>query len=182
MFGMTRHAGPILVLLAVLAMFAARQDVARRADVLLEGEARARETIGALAQACRGALEKGRKLPSLREVSLSSAMDLAALPGLGSDELSYASDVWYVFGLASHPHRDDASGAMVPGFVLRAWPARYGVTGDLEYQISDDGQLWAGQNRAGRSGTTYAFPPPFPEPGLGLRGVPWWPIEASAHK
>ncbi len=179
---MTRHTGPILVLLALLGMFAVRWDVSRRADAILVGEAQARATISALSVACQAALARIGRLPELREAASSAGTRVSGLPDLGSEGVAFASDDLYVYGLASRPHRDETGREMVAGFVLRAWPLRFGATGDLEYQIGDDGQLWEGQNRAGRSGTTYAFPPPFPEPGLGLVGTAWWPVAGNDHR
>jgi hypothetical protein len=180
MRAMTRKAGLLLLVLLLLAAAAVRWDDQRRADRLLAGEASARGTLAALQHLYRTALERGEPLPGLGEATLRALPHLRRLAGAGAAEISYAHDDVYVYGYATRPHRD-ADGRVVPGFLLRAWPLRFGVTGDLEYQLGDDGQLWEGQNRMGRSGTDYGFPPPFPDPAIGQPRAPWWPAALPAH-
>jgi hypothetical protein len=179
---MTRHAGPILVLLAVLGMVGVRWAGARRAETIVAGEERARVSVLALVQAARSALQRDARLPRLQDGLAAAVPGLSPLPGLGSAEISYASDGVYVYGLATQTHHDAESGAPRPGFVLRAWPLRFGISGDLEYHAGDDGVLWEGQNRTGRSGTSQGFPPVFPEPDVGADGAPWWPAGAPRHR
>jgi hypothetical protein len=70
---------------------------------------------------------------------------------------------------------DKASGRRRSGWVLRAWPREFGVTGDLEFHIDDLGDVWHGQNEVGRSGTIEGFPPKFPDKEIGRpRQAVWW--------
>jgi hypothetical protein len=179
---MTRHAGPFLVVIALLGLFGARWMAVRQAEALVSGEGRARAAVASLAATGRAILAEQRPLAGLHGELAAAVEGLEPLPGLGSAEISYARDPVYMYGFASRPHRDPLTDAMVPGFVLRAWPLRFGVTGDLEYHVDDAGPLWTGQNRTGRSGTTQGFPPPFPDPVIGTDGAPWWPADEPPHR
>jgi hypothetical protein len=176
MAGMSRTMGLLLLLLLLLAAAAVRWEDQRRADSLLAGEARARATLVAIAAQIQERLASGTPHAGLRGDVLAALPGLQVLPDSGTGEISYAHDDVYVYGCASRQHRDPETGEVLPGFLLRAWPLRFGTTGDLEYQLGDDGQLWEGQNRSGRSGTDYGFPPLFPDPFIGQPRAPWWPV------
>src|SRR5262249_1478241 len=141
----------------------------------------ARGTLGALARASQPFTQRGEAHPGLRGALLSAAPGLEPLPDLGSAQISYARDGVYMYGLATNPHRDTPTGPLLQGWALRAWPLRFGVTGDLEYYLTEDGRLWEGQNRLGRSGTENAFPPPFQDPDIGTPKGPWWTVPFPDH-
>ena len=178
---MSRSLGVLLLVLLLLGSVGLRLLESRRADALLDGEAHARASIGALARASLAISQQGRSHPGLRGALLDAAPGLEALPDLGTEELSYARDGVYMYGLATRSHRDSPTGPLLQGWVLRAWPLRFGVTGDAEYHMSEDGRLWEGSNHLGRSGTAAAFPPPFPDPGIGQPRAAWWPVPLPDH-
>ena len=178
---MPRALGPLLLvaLLAIVALLRAAES--SRADTLLENQARARSTLAELHAACEE-LAVGGARPGL-------ALDAAAaVPGLerldrSQPELAFCSDGDYLYGLSSETRLEEGSGRQLQGWVLRAWPARFGVTGNREYQLSDDGILWEGQNRNARSGTERGFPPPFPDPDIGQPRPAWWQVQLPpAHR
>jgi len=181
MAAMTRHAGPLLLVLLLLGVGGLRWLDGRRSQALLDGEARARQVLLALGAACEAEQARADGTPGLHGPVLAAAPGLRARPDLGGEAISYAEDDVYVYGFATLSHRDPVTDALVTGFVLRAWPRRFGITGDLEYQLGDDGVLWEGQNRLGRTGTEYGFPPPFPDPAIGQPRAPWWPAPLPAH-
>jgi hypothetical protein len=179
---LTRIAGPIFFVVLLLTMFATRAAERRSADHLLLGEAIARQTIAALHAVSLSAVQQGRVHPGLSGPLLDALPDLTPLPELGSDHITYAHDKVYMYGAATNIRRDAVTNKIVYGFILRAWPMDYGRTGDAEFQVSDSGVLWEGQNRLGRSSTDYGFPPDFPAPGVGKAGTAWWPIRLPAQR
>ena len=107
---------------------------------------------------------------------------MKALPELGIDQITYARDDVYMYGAATNTRRDPATDVLIHGYILRAWPLQFGRTGDAEFQLSESGVLWEGQNRLGRSATDYGFPPTFPAPELGQPGAAWWPIRLPTQR
>ncbi len=178
---MGRALGIVLLLATLLAGAGLRLLESRRADALLAGESRARATMEALVQASLPITRRGDGHPGLRGAVLDAATGLVAWPDLGTAEISYAHDDVYAYGLATRSRRDAPDGPLVQGWVLRCWPLRFGVTGDVEYHASEDGRLWEGQNRLGRSGIERGFPPPFPDPELDLPKGPWRPAPPTDH-
>ncbi len=179
---MARRLGPLLLALLLLLAAALRWQQSARADRLLLGEARARAVLADLQQACTTQVADGRSHPDLARRALAAVPALRPLTDLGAGPTAYAADGTYVFGVAPQSRRDERSGRVQPGWILRAWPRAFGVTGDREYQLGDDGVLWEGQNRVGRSGTERGFPPTFPEPDAGMPRAPWWPVELPPHR
>jgi hypothetical protein len=178
---MARKLGVLLLTALLLGSVGLRVMESRRADALLDGEARARATLAALLRASRPFTERGAPHPGLRGEVLQAAPGLQPLTDLGTEGISYAEDGAYMYALARHPHREEPAGTLVEGWVLRAWPLRFGATGDAEYYLTEAGQLWEGQNRLGRSGTEQGFPPPFPDPDVGQPKAPWWTVPLPDH-
>jgi hypothetical protein len=174
---MMRASGVLLLVLLLLLGAALRRQEAVRSEHLLAGEAAARSTLVELHAACQDLVRDGRPRPDLARAAFDAVPGLRPLPELGSDGVAYAADDAYVYGLAGQSRRDERTGRFLPGWILRAWPVRFGGTGNREYQLTDDGTLWEGQNRLGRSGTDYGFPPDFPDPDVGQPRTPWWPVE-----
>jgi hypothetical protein len=179
---MTRVHGPVLFV-ALLALLVGMRLVAGwRSTGLAENEVRARALVGELSAASLEEVAHGRAPPTLREPFLSRFPALEARSELGTELISYADDGAYLYGLAVISGSDETGGQ--PGFVLRAWPLRFGGSGDLEFQASDDGVLWEGMNCSGRSGTESGFPPPFPDPDLGRSTAGWIALTGApaAHR
>lgn len=173
---LTHIAGPVLFVVLLASMFVVRA-IERGFSVQLQaGELVAQQTIAMIHKASLAALQQGRSHPGLLGDLIAGLPSLKPLPDLGFNEITYAHDNVYMYGIATNAHRDPISGELVHGYVLRAWPLRYGRSGDAEFQLSDSGLLWEGQNRLGRSGTDYGFPPAFPQPEIGQPGAAWWPI------
>ncbi|MCB9899157.1 MAG: hypothetical protein H6825_14225 [Planctomycetes bacterium] len=169
---MPRASGLVVLAVLLLAIVAFRTSSSQRADRMLVNEDRARHVVAALHRAARAELDAGRTQPALAAL-LPAAPGLQPLPDRGDGRSEYARDDVYVYGFARVPvKRDDGSEA--PGYVLRAWPLRFGRTGDTEWHLDQDGVLWEGQNELGRSGFERAFPPPFPEPELAEESALWW--------
>jgi len=179
---MARRLGPWLFLLLLLLAIALRWQEGTHAEKLLSGEARASATLAALHQACRSLVADGRPHPDLGRRALEAVPALRPLPELSGGLVAYAADDVYVFGVVPQTQRAEAGGRTQSGWILRAWPLRFGTTGDREYQIGDDGVLWEGQNRLGRSGTDHGFPPVFPEPEIGLPRAPWWQVKLPVQR
>jgi len=178
----TRIAGPILFLAVLGLMFGLRIAERRSAEALLAGETVARRTIAALHAVSLDAVSKGQAHPGLRDGLLAELPDLTPLPDLSTDSISYAHDEVYIYGVATNSLRDPETSTISEGYILRAWPLRYGRTGDAEFQLSQSGVLWEGQNRLGRSGTDYDYPPAFPEAEVGKPGAAWWPIRLPTQR
>jgi len=171
---MNRLSGLYVFLVLVVLTAGLRFTVAQgRSERILRGEARAVATLGALAEASRAALAGGGPHPGLAAIARSRP-GLELLDELSRDDRSYARDEVYLYGLAPTSHRAEDSEEIAHGFILRAWPREFGITGDTELYVTEDGALWQSQNRLGRSGTTQGFPPPFPDPMIGEERSPWW--------
>ena len=98
---------------------------------------------------------------------------------LDDGRTTYAQDEAYLYGLAVSAAGEREPNSP-PGFVLRAWPLEFGVSGDYEYMVTDAGPAWEGANIIGRSGTARAFPPSYPREPEPKKRSPWWPIELPA--
>ena len=179
---MERRLGPLLLVLLLLLAAAVRVVESARADRLLQGEARARETLAGLHRACAALAQDGRAVPDLATRALATVPAVRRLPEVRRELVVYGADAAYVYGLAAQVRTDERTGRPQQGWILRAWPLDFGRSGDREYQLGDDGTLWEGQNRLGRSGTSYAFPPEFPEPDVGQPRAPWWPVALPPHR
>jgi hypothetical protein len=179
---MARRFGSLLLALLLLLAAALRWQESARADRLLDGEARARATLAGLQRECARLVAGSRAPEDFARRVLAAVPALRQLPDVSTEALAYAADDVYAFGVATQVRRDEPGTRTRPGWILRAWPLEFGVTGDREYQLSEDGTLWEGQNRVGRSGTRAGFPPAFPEPEIGLPKTPWWPVELPAHR
>lgn len=179
---MERRLGPVILGLLVLLAGLLRCHESARAGQILEGEAHALETLVALEDACVRLAGDGETHPDFARQALAAVPSLEPLADLGAESVAYAADEVYVYGVAAQAKRDERSGRLLSGWIVRAWPVAFGLTGDREYQLADDGLLWQSQNRAGRSGTTTGFPPGFPEPDVGLPRAPWRPVERPPHR
>ena len=173
---MTRLHGPILFLLLLLMLVVARAVAGSRASGLVEREASARQTVQELLAASLREVGRGKPHPGLRGEFLAGFPTLHERADLGNESVSYADDGEYLYALAAA-----SSGSGGQGFILRAWPLRFGGPGDLEFEAADAGVLWEGMNCSGRSGTDVGFPPLFPDPDLGRSTAGWVPL-AAAHK
>jgi hypothetical protein len=159
-----------------------RWHESRRASGLLEAEDRTRTALAALYDASRLATEDGVRHPGLRGKILAGVPGLQPVPDLGTEQISYARDAEYMYGLATRTIPDARTSVVRQGFVLRAWPVEFGSTGDLDFQLADDGELWQGQNLVGRSGTSVGFPPRFPDPAVGKPDEAWWTVPLPGHR
>ncbi|MGQ0552017.1 MAG: hypothetical protein ACT4PU_02220 [Planctomycetota bacterium] len=183
-----RLLGPLLILLVLAALAGLRWFEHGQAVRLLQGEARARSTLWALQEANQAAAALGHQPPGLDPAwlaALAPETRLAPRTELAGGAITFATDDAYLYGFVRRSVHDPETGAERPGFVLRAWPERFGVTGDAEFQITEEGLLWQAQNRHGRSGVKLGFPPAFPEPDLTNPRSAWRPVErstAAAHK
>jgi hypothetical protein len=167
-----RVVGLVVIVLLLVAGVAERLRVEANADRILAGEQRAYERFDSLYRASRSAVRRGPH-PGLAEL-IAEHPGLEMLADVCDAEHEYAADETYVYGL-TRPPRLDEDGALAHGFILRAWPRRFGITGDLEYYVDDVDGFWFGQNELGRSGLDEGFPPPFPQPNLGEgNGSAWW--------
>jgi len=179
---MGRRFGPLLLVALLLAAAAVRLAESARAGRLLAGEARARATLAELHRACAALAQDGRSVPDLAGRALAAVKGLRRLADVSREAVVYATDDDYVYGLATQVRTDADTDRPHQGWILRAWPADFGTSGDREYQLADDGALWEGQNRIGRSGTRHGFPPAFPEPDVGQPRAPWWQVTLPVHR
>lgn len=174
----------ILGLLIAVALIATTLALRHRLDgearAILAAEDRARTKIGELHDLSMQVLARGEAHPGLAWlIGERPELGLVSVPAEDFDpppECELAVDEAYVYALTDTVERDPRTGERSFGYVLRAWPLRYGETGDLEFHVTDDGRLYGGQNRVGRSGFARGFPPPFPEPALETLGgeSAWW--------
>ncbi len=111
------------------------------------------------------------------------AREFAGLSALQNEsdfpQRSYAVGEFYMYGVHTVQQRqlDDT---FRDDYILRAWPLSFGHTGDVEY-VLQDGRLWIGANRIGRSGAEYGYPPPFPEQDIGEPKTPWRRVDLIAN-
>ena len=146
---MTRYGGVFLVLILALVAVVLRVRTHARADSLLEGERRGRATLEALYDESMTHLAAGRPHPGLGAL-LRDEPGLELLDELSTPDRTYARDGDYVYAFAA---TSSGTARRSFGFILRAWPLRFGVTGDREFHIDQGGILYEGLNRKGRSGT-----------------------------
>jgi hypothetical protein len=179
---MGRRLGPLLLVALLLAAAGVRLAESARAERLLSGEARARATLAELHRACAALAQDGRVVPDLAGRALAAVPGLRRLADASREAVVYAADAAYTYGLATQVRSEAETDRPHQGWILRAWPADFGATGDREYQLADDGVLWEGQNRLGRSGQRHGFPPAFPDPEVGQPRAPWWPVPLPAHR
>jgi hypothetical protein len=170
---MTRYGGLILVLVLALVALGLRVRTHARADTLLEGELHGRRTLEALYQQGMESVAAGRPHPGL-EALVPAHPGMELLEGLSTPDRTYARDEHYVYAFAT---TTVGTARRTHGFILRAWPRRFGVTGDREFHFDEAGILYEGLNRKGRSGTESSggFPPAMPDPLLGQPNSPWFP-------
>jgi hypothetical protein len=167
-----RVVGLVVLVLLLAAGVAERLRVEAQADRILAGEQRANDRVYSLYRASRSAVRRGPH-PGLAEL-IAEHPSLEMLPDVSDAVHDYAANDEYIYGL-TRPQRLDKDGALTHGFILRAWPRRFGITGDLEFYVDDIDGFWFGQNELGRSGLDEGFPPPFPQPNLGDGdGSAWW--------
>ena len=176
---MTRWIGSFAIVLVLAGIGVVRADAGRRADAILRGEARARAAVAALQAASARATADGSMHPGLVAPFLAAVPGLRPRPDLGRGEVSFAEDDVYLYGLQPLVRRDPANGRTRPGWVLRAWPSSFGRTGNREFQADDSDAVLEGQNRTGRSGTSYGFPPDFPAPATDGPRSGWWPLDSG---
>ncbi|MHC5210033.1 MAG: hypothetical protein ACYTG2_04885 [Planctomycetota bacterium] len=179
---MSRSVGFAVFIALLLAAVLLRWHASSRAEGLIENEAHTRRTLAALYEASLEATRDGTRHPGLRGEFLRAFPEFEAIPDLGTEQITYARNGTFMFGLATRTSTDTRTSAKEQGFILRAWPLEYGATGDFEYQLADDGSLWQGQNLLGRSGTAVGFPPRFPDPGIGKPDEAWWIVPLPGHR
>ena len=171
---MGRRFGPILVLLLIAIAALVRIQGAQHAQVLLDHELQARQTLAALHAASLQELASGGAHPGLGAL-VHGVPGLRFLHNLTDADTSYARDGVYMYGLRTILFPGEDGVPPTHGFVLRAWPRHFGETGDLEYLVNETGTLFEGQNHMGRNGTQRGFPPDFPhEINLKQQRKPWW--------
>jgi hypothetical protein len=180
--GLNRSIGFVVFVCLLLLAALLRWHAGTRADGLIENEARTCRTLAALYDASAEATQAGAPHPGLRAGFLSGVPDLTPIPGLGTEQISYARDADYMYALATRTTPDAHTSATRQGFIMRAWPLEFGATGDVEFRLADDGILWQCQNLSGRSGTDVGFPPRFLDPGGADQEEPWWIVPLPAHK
>ena len=173
---MTRYGGLILVLVLTLTAIGLRARTHARAASLLEGEYHARTTIEALHAESMTHISVGRVHPGLAAL-IGNHPGMQLLDELSTPDRTYARDDVYIYAFAPTA---TGTARRSHGFILRAWPRRFGITGDREFHIDQDGILYEGLNRKGRSGTEASggFPPAMPDPLIGQPKSPWYPAPA----
>jgi len=170
-----RRVGYLLVIALTLLCVALHQRTNWRASQLLAGEALATRRFELLHRFASEALRSSTR-PQMSDLALEPELsELVLLSDLDRPNMSFARDDVYVYGLAHTLVRSLDSGDSNPGYVLRAWPWKFGTTGDLQMHIDSAGVYFHGQNAKGRSGVLVDFPPPFPDPEVGSERAGWWP-------
>lgn len=166
----TRYTGLLLLLVLVIAGILLRTQSRHRSHRLLDGEKHARAMVERLYEASIEFTRRREAHPGLAQLA-EDLPELETLTDAGAGEQSYARDDVYVYGITT-----TATGTARPsyGFILRAWPRDFGVTGDHEFYVTEEGAFWEGVNERGRSGLRYGFPPPFPDPAVGNSRNSWY--------
>lgn len=167
-----RSVALLLVILLTLLCVGLHERSTWRAQRLLDGEELARQRIEAIHRLAGNELREGGQ-PRL--ATLLAAPELSALVMLEltvAPDLAFARDQVYIYGMARSVRQ---------GYVLRAWPVEFGITGDLQFHLDGQGHYFEGQNNKGRSGVTVDFPPPFPAPKVGSVRDGWWPREPARN-
>jgi len=172
--------GWLLLVATLLLAVGLRLRSAERAERLFVGEAVARERLRDLGRALDVALD-GSTPAAQRLALFGRLLGQEPLPQAATDVTAYGRDEVYVYGLGLTT-QVDGEGRLRPGWVLRAWPRQFGVTGDLEFHLDQTGTFWEGQNEVGRSGLEQGFPPAFPERELVSQDKhkSWWPVAPRA--
>lgn len=171
--GMTRFGGFLITGLLLILAFLLHASGQAAADALADGETRGRETIHELYRRSQTALARGEAHPGLEALLEPEAGDdlgLTVLTELGSEQLAFARDEAYVYGLAT---TFQSGFRRRYGFAIRAWPLDFGRTGDREFTVTEAGYLLEGFNPKGRSGHAKDELPPLPTPGLDDPHAPW---------
>ncbi|MFT7464999.1 MAG: hypothetical protein ACI9EF_003359 [Pseudohongiellaceae bacterium] len=179
-----RIVGYLLAILLTLLCLALHQRSTWRAGHLIAGEHLAQERLAKIHSLAKGQLRIGEQAQLATLLSASELADVAFLESLSKPGVEFAADSVYVYGLAQTTAPFESGKGPRHGFILRAWPVEFGVTGDLQFHADSRGNSFQGQNNKGRSGVTVDFPPPFPATDLGSRGAGWWrePLAPAAHK
>jgi hypothetical protein len=173
-----RYTGLILVVLLVLVGMAQRSSTVDQARQLLDAERQARATVSELYRRSVAYTAKSEPHPGLASI-IEDMPELQLIAGESTIDLAYARDDVYIYGLTT---TSSGTGRVIRGFILRAWPQEFGLTGDREFQIQQDGVLWMGLNRKGRSGTGFGFPPQFPDPEFAKPNPPWLVVSLDADQ
>jgi hypothetical protein len=170
----SRLYGIVLLVALVALAVSLRQRAETRSERILANERIVAARVEQLADALRLAISEDDP-PAVRLGSLARQRGLTALPDTGDDRTAFAEDELYTYGLGTTIIVDKATGRRVDGWVLRAWPRVFGVTGDIEFHVDNRGVVWHGQNEVGRSGVTEGFPPKFPAKEIGQpKQAIWW--------
>ena len=168
-----RLAGPFIVVVLLIVVAGLRLSAIQRSETLRANEFQALDVLMDAFRSCRAATRRRQPNPGILSVAEAHST-LRALPEISSEAVEYARDEHYMYALGK-TLLPNPQGDLVDGWVLRAWPVEFGVTGDAEYHVDQRGVFHMGQNQLGRSGTTVAFPPPFPQPQLDSgRYAAWW--------
>ena len=172
-----RQVGYILVVLLILLWAALHQRSTWRAQRLLDGEVLARQRIETLHKLAKIEVRAGHPAELAELLKAPELGGLTMLDELSRTGLAFAHDEVYVYGMAQTTTALSVGKGPRNGFMIRAWPIDFGITGDLQYHIDSQGNYFHGQNNKGRSGVTIDFPPPFPAPDLRSRRSGWWPAK-----
>ncbi len=174
-----RKLGYVLVVFLVLLCFALHQRSSWRAQRLLDGEALALQRSELIHELAKARVRGGEPADLAQLIKAPELSSLTLLHELSTTGMAFAHDEVYVYGLAQTTQPLSLGHGPRYGFILRAWPIDFGVTGDLQFHLDSKGGCFHGQNNKGRSGVTADFPPPFPAPDLRSRRSGWWPAKLA---
>lgn len=174
-----RQVGYILVVLLILLWGALHQRSSWRAQRLLDGEELGRQRIEILHKLAKIEVRAGHPAELAELLQAPELSGVTMLHELSKAGMAFAHDEVYVYGLAQTTQPLSTGNGPRDGFILRAWPINFGVTGDLQFHLDSKGGCFHGQNNKGRSGVTVDFPPPFPAPDLRSRRSGWWPAKLA---
>ena len=171
---MSRYYGIVLLIALMLLAVTLRQRAVHRSERIRANEIVVADRVEELAEALRASISEGDP-PKVRLARLAEQPELVGIPDVGDDRSAFAEGELYIYGLGLTTIVDPETGRRGSGWVLRAWPRAFGVTGDIEFHIDHKGTVWHGQNEVGRSGTEEGFPPLFPAKTLSkARQTAWW--------
>jgi len=174
-----RQLGYVLLISLVLLCFALEQRSSWRAQRLLHGEELAAQRIEQLHKLAKAVVRSGQPAELAELIAAPELSSLTMLEELSKTGMAFAHDEVYVYGMAQTTQALGAGSGPRYGFILRAWPIDFGVTGDLEFHIDSKGNAFHGQNTKGRSGVTIDFPPAFPAADVGSRRSGWWRVKLA---